>query len=271
MVGKQESTILVVQNLSGNNVFMNAIGKGNAMTSLSPRSEEEQATSLLVVSHHVLFLRIFLAACMVLTPLVTLLYVVLNPTALGAKTGRIALALTMAANSTTNELTLILGTILSFLFPLAFLGMAWLAMRRAPWLATIAGLLSLVGWIPWSALNGQGALTYIMVQMGGGTQFATLWDRFNNDWVITTYSLIYIIGHLLSAVLLGIALGRTHLIPVWAAWAIALTSPLQMVAFIVHVVILIDVACLIWFIASIPTALALLQTKDLMANGKVVY
>ena len=85
--------------------------------------------------------------------------------------------------------------------------MAWLSLSRAPWLAIIAGLLSLLGWIPWFALIGQEGLTYTMAQMGGGTQFAILWERYNGDFVITTYLLIYIIGHLVSMVLL-----RLHLV-----------------------------------------------------------
>jgi len=194
---------------------------------------------------------------------VSTLYAILNPTALGARSsGKIALAVNTAANTTANQVHLVLGIVLSFLLPFAFLGMAWLSLRRAPWLATIAGLLSLLGWIPWSALIGQEGLTYTMVQMGGGTQFALLWERFNGDFVIITYLLIYIIGHLLSTVLLAFALGRTRLISAWAAWAFALSSPLQVVAFVLHMALFIYIAFLLWFLASIPAALALLHDTD---------
>src|SRR5436853_310621 len=76
----------------------------------------------------------------------------------------------------------------------------------------------LVGWIPWSALIGIDDLAYDIAQTGSTPQFAALWLRFNGDTVMVTYLLIYIIGHLLSAVLIAIMLGRLRLVPVWAAW-----------------------------------------------------
>jgi hypothetical protein len=246
------------------------------MSSLLSRANQERAFAPAVVSPVLRFQRAFFAACIILTPLVCIPYAILNPLALGASSGKIAFALNEAANLNANQIHLVLGIALSFLLPLDFLGMAWLAMRRSPWLATTAGLLGLLGWIPWSALIGQEGLTVTMVQLGGGDQFALLWDRFNSDFVIHSYLLIYIAGHLLSAVLLGIALGRTRLIPVWAAWAFALTSPLQAATFIFHAMHLDTrniglVVFALWFLASIPAAVALLrgtgeQTTD---NGSV--
>lgn len=232
------------------------------MASFPHRSDQEITTAPSAIPGYLLFQRVFFAVCIVLTPLVCILYAILNPTALGAKSGKVALAVNAATNPTVNQIHLALGITLSFLLPLAFLGMAWLAMRRAPWLATIAGLLGLLGWLPWSALIGQEGLAYTMVQMGGGTSFALLWDHFNSDFVIHSYLLIYIIGHLLSTVLLGIALGKTRLIPAWAAWAFALSSPLQIVTFILHLLPIILFAFVLWFLASVPTALTLLRGQD---------
>lgn len=232
------------------------------MTSLQQKPDQEIITPSTAVPSYLLFQRAFFAVCIVLTPLVCILYAILNPTALGAKSGQAALTVNTAANITANQIHLVLGIVLSFLLPLAFLGMAWLSMRHAPWLATIAGLLGLLGWIPWSALIGQEGLTYTMVQMGGGTQFALLWDRFNGDFVIHAYLLIYIIGHLFSTVLLGFALGRTRLIPSWAAWAFTITCPLQIITFILHMLSIILIAFLLWFLASIPAALALLHGRN---------
>jgi hypothetical protein len=52
---------------------------------------------------------------------------------------------------------------------------------------------------------------------------------------------IYDSGHLTSAVLIGLMLGRLHLVPAWAAWAFALTSPLTILLFPVHSIIFQDV------------------------------
>jgi len=87
------------------------------------------------------------------------------------------------------------------------------------------------------------------------------------SWASTTYLLIYIIGHLLSVLLIGIMLGRLRLIPAWAAWAFALTSPLTILIFPVHNIVFQDVLkyliCVLWIIGAIPAALAMLTNKDL--------
>jgi hypothetical protein len=214
------------------------------------------------VPSHVTFLRWCFASCIVLGPLVAFLYGLLNPTPLHATKGPVAIAVNTAASPLANQLHLVFGVVLSFLLPLWYLGIAWLALQRAPWQATVGGLLALVGWIPWSALIGQEALTATMAQMGGGAQgeqLAALWERYNGSGVLTAYLLIYIVGHLLSAVVLAIALGRARLVPAWAAWALALTSPLQIVIFIVHQLAVGIVVALLWFGSSLPIAGALLR------------
>src|ERR671932_544372 len=154
------------------------------------------------------------------------------------------------------------GIAASFFLPLGYLGMSLLGMRRAPWLATISAALSLIGWIPWSALIGIDALAFDIAQVGSTPQLAALWTHFNSDTVMLTYLLIYIIGHLLSAVLIAIMLGRLRLVPAWAAWAFALTSPLTMIYFSTHITdlryVLRDLICALWIIGAIPAALAML-------------
>ncbi len=62
-------------------------------------------------------------------------------------------------------------------------------------------------------------------------------------------------------------MGRLRLVPVWAAWAFALTRPLTMVYFAVHVVdfryVLRDLICVLWIAGAIPAAVAMLKNKDL--------
>jgi hypothetical protein len=110
-------------------------------------------------------------------------------------------------------------------------------------------------------------LAYDIDQGGTTTQLAALWTHFNGDTVMTIYLLIYIIGHLLSAVLIGILLGRLRLVPVWAAWAFALTSPLTIPVIVVHNVVFQDIGkyliCALFIIGAIPAALAMLNNRDL--------
>src|ERR687883_417513 len=186
--------------------------------------------------------RTLLAACIVLAPLSITLYVLAwpenpAPVAFNATTAA-PIATSAMAGPIGNTLHFIGGIAASFFLPLGYLGMSLLGMRRSPWLATISAALSLVGWIPWSALIGIDALAYDIAQVGSTPQLAALWTRFNGDPVMLTYLLIYVIGHLLSAVLIGIMLGRLRLIPAWAAWAFALTSPLTIVYFSTHVIVI---------------------------------
>jgi hypothetical protein len=84
--------------------------------------------------------------------------------------------------------------------------------------------LSLIGWIPWAALIVMDDVAVAIHQRGSTAQLDALWAHVNGDPVMSTFLLIYIVGHLLSAVLIGVMLGRLRIIPVWTAWAFALTS-----------------------------------------------
>jgi len=208
------------------------------------------------------FQRRSLAVCILLAPLSISLYLVSWEGNL-----RQPLIDSAMAGSTGNTLHFIGAIAASFFLPLGYLGMSLLGMRRTPWLATISAALSLVGWIPWAALMGLDSLAYDIGRTGSTPQLAALWTNFNGDAVMTTYLLIYIIGHLLSAVLIGFMLGRLRLIPAWAAWAFALTSPLTILIILVHTIIFQDVLkyliCTLWIIGAIPAALAMFTNKDL--------
>ena len=223
-----------------------------------PSSHLEQAP----VSSAFTFQRMSLAACIILAPLSITLYLVS-----WAGNLREPLIDSAMAGPTGNTLHFIGGIAASFFLPLGYLGMSLLGMRRAPWLATISAALSLVGWIPWAALMGIDDLAYDIDLAGSTPQFVALWRHFNGNAVMTTYLLIYIIGHLLSAVVIGYMLGRLRLVPAWAAWAFALTSPLTVLIFPVHSIVFQDVLkyliCALWIIGAIPAALAMLTHKDL--------
>jgi hypothetical protein len=145
------------------------------------------------------------------------------------------------ASPTANTLHLLGVVAASFFLPLGYLGMSLLGMRRAPVLATVCVALSLIGWIPWAALIVLDDLAVSINQMGSSAQLDALWAHVNGDPVMSTFLLIYIVGYLLSAVLIGLMLGRLHIIPVWAAWAFALTSPLTIVIFPIHSAVVQDV------------------------------
>lgn len=202
--------------------------------------------------------RTLLAACIALAPLSITLYLVTWPGNL-----RQPLIASAAAGLTGNILHFIGGVAAAFFLPIGYLGMSLLGMRRAPGLATLCAALSLVGWIPWAALMGPDALAFDINQLGATPARSALWAHFNGDAVLTTFLLIYIVGHLLSAVLIGIMLGRLRIIPAWAAWAFALTSPITIAIFPIHNLIAQDVlkylVCALWIVGAMPAALAMLR------------
>ena len=214
------------------------------------------------VSSAFLFQRWSLAACIILAPLSIMLYLISWPGNL-----RQPLIATASVGPTGNTLHFIGAIAASFFLPLGYLGMSLLGMPRAPWLATLSAALSLIGWIPWAALMGLDDLAYDIDQKGLTPQLAALWTHFNGDTVMTIYLLIYIIGHLASAVLIGIMLGRLRLVPAWAAWAFALTSPLTIPVIVVHNTVFQNVGkyliCALWIIGAIPAAFAMLKHKEL--------
>jgi hypothetical protein len=207
--------------------------------------------------------RMLLAACIVLAPLSITLYLISWPGNL-----RQPLIASAMAGQTGNVLHLVGAVAAAFFLPLGYFGMSLLGMRRAPWLATAAAALSLVGWIPWAALMGLDDLAYDIDRAGNTPMLTALWTQFNNDPVMTTFLLIYVLGHLLSVVVIGIMLGRLRLVPRWAAWAFALTSPLTILIFPVHNVIFQDtlkyLICVLWIIGAIPAARAMLISREVL-------
>jgi hypothetical protein len=217
--------------------------------------------------------RRLLAMCIALVPVSITLYVQgwpENPASVISATTPAPVVTSALAGPTGNVLHFIGGIAASFFLPVGYLGMSLLGMRRAPGLATLSAALSLVGWIPWSALIALDDLAYDIAEMGSSPELGALWLRFNGDAVMMTYLLIYIVAHLLSAVLIGVMLGRLSIVPGWAAWAFALTSPLTMAYFVVHVIevryVLRDLLCVLWTMGTLPAALAMLREQASRAS-----
>ncbi len=166
------------------------------------------------------------------------------------------------ASSVTNAVHLVAFFIASFLLPIGVVGLAYLAYGRTPWLATVGGMLGVLGWLPFSALTALEDLAVVMAHTGG-TSFASLLDDFSNDAVMNGFLITYIVCHLVAYVLLGIALHRARAIPAWAAWLMIASSPLTIAAFAFHdaarsAVGVVALALL--FVGSIPAAWSLVAT-----------
>jgi len=159
--------------------------------------------------------RIFFAICMVL-PFPLLILELVTAGNLNPANGSIAIA-NEARTPLPPPLLLTLVTTGTFLLLFGFLGMASLAMSRSPWLASLGGALSLIGTMTTVAFTALSDMAYDMAQLGSSPQFVALWDRFNSDALMTAFLVLFIIGFVGGPILLGIALGRARVIPLWAA------------------------------------------------------
>ncbi|HEX5158570.1 MAG TPA: hypothetical protein VFW17_15260 [Ktedonobacterales bacterium] len=225
------------------------------------QSNDQRSVPLTPVLTYLEVQRALLAVCIILAPLSITLYLIA-----WTGSGREPLVAAAMAGSTGNTLRLIGAVAASFFLPLGYLAMSLLGMRRKPGMAFICAALSLIGWIPWAALIVLDDMAITIHQTGSTPELAALWARINGDAVMTTFLLIYVIGHLLSAVLIGYMLGRLRIIPVWAAWAFALTSLFTILIFPIHISVVQDVLkyliCAFLIIGAIPAAFAMLRGQD---------
>ena len=200
------------------------------------------------------------AASILLAPLVLIPGTIFNPAIGGIGNGAANIAANAAANPLTNQLHVATYVLETFLLPLSVLGLAGLAIRRSPWPATIGGGLGLLGWLPWSALTAQDDLTFQMAQMGSSSQFVELWNRFTTDETMMVFLLVYVICHLVAYVVLGLALHRAGVVPTWAAWTLALTSPLTVASFATRQHAVLYLVLALWIAGSVPAAFATWRT-----------
>ena len=208
--------------------------------------------------------RWFFAACIVLGMAATVVAVLTNPPYYSSQGGVVAAILTNATSSDLMDQTHVIAEVIaSYLLPLGFLAMAWLAMPRSPWLASIGAIVSLLGTLPIAVFAAEDDLYYQIARMGSHPVMIEMAQRFNGDGVMTYYNLMFALSTVVGPLLLGIALGRARVIPWWAATVLALSRlPVFLFMFVPYhfLIILLLVGFLLLFIGSVPVALALVKT-----------
>lgn len=229
------------------------------MSSVPQPSQQESAVP--VIYH---LQRAFLALCIVLGPAFALAAVLTGPGYYSTNNGPVAaLAATMTASTIQLQVSTIVSTIGTYLFPVGLLAMAWLAMHRAPWWASAAMLAVFIGVFPFPAFIAQNALYWDLARIGNNPVFSTIVQHFNDDGVMGYYSAVFLLGTVLGPILIGIALWRAQAVPRWAAVLIIIGRPLVFLYPLVqHVIPAVAVQAFTWlplFIGSIPAAHAMLK------------
>ena len=218
------------------------------------------------------FVNVVFAAAILIAPIAFTVGGLLDPV-VHVTNGEANIAAFATANPFTNALHLSAFVLASFLLPISIVGMARLAMQGSPWLAVSGAVLGLIGWLPFSALTAQEDLTLQMARLGGGDLLATLWEQFNDDPIMTFYLVVYIAGHLAAYVVLAIALRRARVIPAWAAWILAASTPLTLAFFATRqrnetVGLLMELLfCATFIVGSVPVAYASLHYVPCSPEG----
>ena len=210
--------------------------------------------------------RLFFAACIVLGIGATLALVATSPQYYSLQNGIPSMFATFAiANTALLQAHLIAGVFTVYLLPVSLLAMAWLAMRRAPWLASIVMFLGFISMIPLAAFSAQDALTYDLTRMGSNPVLLTIAQTFNDDGVMSYYNAMFIVGTILVPTLIGISLWWVRAVPIWAAVLITFSRLLVFLYPILPSLPAIYLQLLSWallLIGSIPAAAAILKSRS---------
>ena len=214
--------------------------------------------------------RAFFALCLLLAPLTVSLsfatcpeYGNPNCPGSGAASATVVAPAFRDANPLLLQLFFAFTFIAAYIYPLSYLYLGRLAMKRSPWLATIGIACGFVGSVVWSLFAGEAFWINMLAQLGFGTQFPRFQNAYlANQWVYLMHG-GWVIGHLFGYVLVGIALLRARAIPRWAAWLI-IVSPLVMgpLAYGTGLGLFQVLGYVLVFVGSIPAALATLKRRD---------
>ena len=213
--------------------------------------------------------RAFFALCIILAPLLVAGWFALcpqygDPTCPSSVNHLSVLVAYRAANPLLLSIFLFLNLVIPYLYPLSYICLGLLSMKRAPWLSTIGIACGFIGSIPWGTIADQSFLLNAMARLGHDSLLATLE---NNYFSINPEAYVmaagWVIGHLLGYVFLGIALARARVIPQWAAWLIVASAPLMgPIAYGSGLGILQVLGYVLVFIGSIPAALVMLKGSE---------
>ena len=210
--------------------------------------------------------RWFFALSIVLGTVAALIAVLTNPPYYGTQGGVAAAISTNATSSDLMDQTHIIAEVIgSYLLPLGFLAMAWLAFPRAPLLATIGAAVAVLGLLPLAVFAAEDSFYYDIARAGASPALVDMAQRFNGDGVMTFYNLMFVVGTVLAPILIGAALWRAQVIPAWAALCLILGRlPVLLFPVVSYrvLIILLMVGFLALLVGSIPAAVALARQKS---------
>jgi hypothetical protein len=212
--------------------------------------------------------RTFVALCILLTPLLLAGWFALcpqygDPSCPTNQHPEAVFAAFRAADPSLLHIFLVLNLLIPYLYPISYVGLGLVSMRRSPWWSTAGIAFGWLGSIAWGFISDGIFTLYTAIRIGQDASFAVFEKAYFSDPRITMVAIGWVIGHWGGYLLLGIALWRSRKIPRWAAALIIISGPLMgPIAYGVNDGWLQVLGFVTVFIGSLSAARALLREQD---------
>jgi hypothetical protein len=177
--------------------------------------------------------RWFLAVAVMVTPLVMMTWFALcpqygNPACPTTATPLDAIVAFRGAPGPLLRLFLDVNLVVPYLFPLGFIGIALVAWRRAPWVTMLGLVFGWVSSIAWGYIADSNFMISRMATGGHDAEFAALYSSYISDLrLFVGVGGGWVLGHLFAYLLLGIALLRARVVPVWSGLLLVAAVPIM--------------------------------------------
>jgi hypothetical protein len=177
--------------------------------------------------------RWFFAVMVVVAPLVVTTWFALcpqygNPACPTTATPLDAIIAFRAAPGALLQLFLDVNLVVPYLLPLGFIGIALATWRRAPWLTTLGLAAGWVSSIAWGYIADSNFMISRMAGGGHDAEFAALYSSYIGDVrLLVGVGGGWVLGHLLAYLLLGIALLRARVVPIWSGLLLMVAVPVM--------------------------------------------
>ncbi|HEX6479816.1 MAG TPA: hypothetical protein VF043_13315 [Ktedonobacteraceae bacterium] len=232
---------------------------------ISNRSNQQRVADPVYRKLH----RAFFALCILLAPLTLSLWFGLCPTGVGDPacpdmgSTLAVFAAFRAMNPQLMQIFLLLSLIVPYVYTLSYIGLGLLAMKRSPWLAILGMACGFAAGVVWAAIADSITMLASMAQISLNPLFVTVEHHYYANWLILAFGAAWVIGHLLGYILLGIALARARVIPLWAACLFIVSAPIMgPIAYGTGLGLLQILGYVLVFIGSVPAAFAMLKLRD---------
>jgi hypothetical protein len=171
--------------------------------------------------------RIATGAAMIATAPIVLASVAIKPAEDG--NGGEVLA-NLSSHSSAMEASLVLGLLAIALLIPATLGLLRIAQQRSPVLGLVGAGLTLLGWVAFMGMQVLGEVALVMATFPDRAAMASLYDQIGNSNLITVVQAGFIVGHVVGIAILGVAVARSKVAPIWIGIGLVVSGPLHFLA-----------------------------------------